>query len=548
MSYEETDSHFVQHEPCPSCGSQNNLARYSDGHASCFSQGCSHYEHADGEVKEQKRGKRVSGLIEGEVRYLAKRKISEETCDKFKYMVGEYKGKPVQIANFFNGSKLVAQKGRTKNKDFFWKGEPKKAGLFGQHLWRDGGKRIVITEGEIDCMTISQLQGNKWPVISVTKGSKGAKKELAAHIEWLEKFEDIILCFDMDEPGQDAAEECATIFTPGKVKIAQLPLKDANEMHLQGRGKEVIDALWGAKDYRPPMVAGVMDVFDEAVAMPTYGISWPWPSLDALTYGIQRKKCYYLGAGVGIGKTNWAKELQSWLVNKHGLPVGVFMLEETPGRTLKGIAGKFTGIPFHKPDAMFEESDLHDAIKGLDGKVFLYRHDKWGADWDSIKPAIRAMVHYGGVKDIFLDNLTVLVSHLSASEANDEINRIAKDISHMVHELDITLYGFSHLNAPATGEPHERGGKVHERQFTGSRALMRYANYILGIERNKDPEISQKERNTSTLVLLKDREFGNVGRFPIYYDPDTDGYREPPPGFLDDINDDDEGDTFDGDY
>lgn len=34
MSVEST---FVQHEACPSCGSSDNLARYSDGHAVCFS-------------------------------------------------------------------------------------------------------------------------------------------------------------------------------------------------------------------------------------------------------------------------------------------------------------------------------------------------------------------------------------------------------------------------------------------------------------------------------------------------------------------------------
>ena len=35
-------SEFKQHESCPSCGSKDNLARYTDGHAWCF--GCGHYE------------------------------------------------------------------------------------------------------------------------------------------------------------------------------------------------------------------------------------------------------------------------------------------------------------------------------------------------------------------------------------------------------------------------------------------------------------------------------------------------------------------------
>lgn len=35
---------FIRHEPCPECGSRNNLARYSDGGAFCF--GCHHRESA----------------------------------------------------------------------------------------------------------------------------------------------------------------------------------------------------------------------------------------------------------------------------------------------------------------------------------------------------------------------------------------------------------------------------------------------------------------------------------------------------------------------
>ena len=44
------ESEFVQHEPCPACGSKDNLARYTDGHGFCF--GCKHYEPGDGQVIE----------------------------------------------------------------------------------------------------------------------------------------------------------------------------------------------------------------------------------------------------------------------------------------------------------------------------------------------------------------------------------------------------------------------------------------------------------------------------------------------------------------
>jgi len=527
----DTASELVRAKlPCPDCGSSDNLSLYSDGHGFCFTPGCGYKAEAGSEVPKRKTPMSKDLITDGEYSFLTKRKITEETCRKFGYATGTDKnGTRVQIAPYYDGRELVAQKLRYANKDFKFIGEPKRAGLFGQQLWSSGGKMVVITEGEIDCLTVSQLQGNKWPVVSIANGASSAKKAIQQHIEWLESFESVILMFDMDDAGQKAVEECVPLFSPGKCKVATLPYKDANECLLAGKADAVIQAIWGAKTYRPASVLSVEDALDEAIKMPEMGIDWPWPSLTKLTYGINRKCSYYLGAGVGIGKTNWAKELQSWLVNKQGLPVGVFMLEEPIGRTLKGIAGKFHGKPFHKPDANFTQEELRDAISQLDGKVFLYSHATSGTDWDSIKRSIRYMVVSCGVKDIFLDNLTVMVAHLSASEANDEINRVAKEIKELLQELDFTLYGFSHLNSPSTGPAHEMGGKVLESQFTGSRGLMRFANYMLGLERSKDPELSEDERNTAHLVLLKDREYGSVGRFPIKYNPETDQFLEPDP-------------------
>jgi twinkle protein len=49
---------------------------------------------------------------------------------------------------------------------------------------------------------------------------------------------------------------------------------------------------------------------------------------------------------------------------------------------------------------------------------------------------------------------------------------------------------------------------------------------MFGLEGNRDPHLNPEERNVRTLVLLEDREFGEVGRFKLYWDRATSLFNE----------------------
>ena len=97
-------------------------------------------------------------------------------------------------------------------------------------VWKfSGGKHLVITEGEIDALSVSQAMDNKWPVVSLPNGAQSATKAIANCYDWLDRFERIVLMFDMDKPGQEAVNLVAPLLPPGKTCVAVLPRKDANE-------------------------------------------------------------------------------------------------------------------------------------------------------------------------------------------------------------------------------------------------------------------------------------------------------------------------------
>jgi twinkle protein len=511
------DSVLIRKEPCPACGSRDNLARYSDGHAHCFSMGCDHWEPADdGDYQPEKRNvKMAKGLIDGEYKALGKRKITEETCRKFGYRVGEMGDQPVQIAPYFNKDREeVGQKIRFPNKEFTVLGEVKTAQLFGQHLWGANGKMVVVTEGEIDALSVSQLQDNRWPVVSLINGADSAAKGIAANLDWLNSYEKVILMFDMDEAGKKATATAARLLKPGKAYVASLPLKDANECLVNGQGAAVVAAIWNAKPYRPDGLVRVSDVREKVLVAPTMGLSWFSETLTTLTYGRRFGEIYAFGAGTGIGKTDWLLQQVQHDVNVLGEKVGLFFLEQPPDETIKRVCGKFAKRCFHVPDDGWTQEELVDAVDRLerDDRVVLY--DSFGvSDWGTIADGIRFLFHSEGTRIFYLDHLTALAA--SKDDERKELEKIMAEMAGLVKELGIIIHLVSHLATPE-GKPHEEGGRVMIRHFKGSRAIGFWCMFMFGLERDQQHE-NPEWRGITTFRVLKDRNTGRSSGQCVYF-------------------------------
>lgn len=500
------NSEFLHHEPCPNdkCGSSDAFSRYSDGHGYCFA--CEHYEpSSDIPAQRPKADTKGTNFVYGEVKPLEKRKLNQQTTQHFNYQVGEKSGKTVQIANYYKGNELVGQKLRFADKTFAVVG--KLDVLYGEHLWRDGGKMLVVTEGEIDAMSVSQVQGNKWATVSVPNGAQGAAKAIAKRLEWVEKFETVVFMFDMDDVGQEAAKECAALLSPSKAKIARLPLKDANEMLQAGRGKEIIDAIWSAKSWRPDGIITLTDIYDKVIAPVKQGLPWWCDTLTKLTHGRREGEIYTFGAGTGVGKTDFLTQQIEYDINTLKQPVALFFLEQNPVETIKRIAGKFAGKRFHVPNETTQD-ELIAAIGEIEkgGKLHLFDH--FGAmQWDDIKQHIRYLAHGEGVKLFYLDHLTALAA-ADDREEKDALEAIMSEMGSLVQELGITLHLVSHLTTPE-GKPHEEGGRVMIRHFKGSRAIGFWSFFMFGLERNQQAE-DAAEKQTTIFRVLKDRLTGQA--------------------------------------
>jgi twinkle protein len=464
-------------------------------------------------------GSGVTSLLSGEAVDLPSRHLSKATCSKWAYLVSQDDKGPCHVANYRDASgAIVAQKIRRPGKAFMWRGDPSKALLFGQHLWRDKGRMIIITEGELDALSVSQLQENKWPVVSVPNGAQAAAKDLAKHLEWLSGFDTIVLMFDNDTPGKKAAQECARLLPPGKAAIASLPLKDASEMLMSGRGAEVIGAAWGAKAYRPDGLVSAENLLEAASEPPKPGLGFPWPTLTEYTMGFRPRELYVSGGAVGGGKTDIMTQIAAHIITAHKRPVGLIYLEQGPPETLRRVAGKAFKKTFHIPGSGWEPKEIQEALASVAPLVWLYDH--FGStDWAYIQGLVRYMRHALGIREVFIDHLTALVSH--ADDERRALDALMDDMSTLAHELEITIFAVSHLATPE-GKAHEEGGRVEARHFRGSRAIMQWAHFMFGFERNQQAA-DETIRRTTTIRVLKDRYTGrSTGKtLELLYNPDT---------------------------
>ncbi len=457
----------------------------------------------------------------GEIKALGARKITEETCRKFNYRVATLSdGRTVQVAPYYEDGQVVGQKVRPKDKDDMFFVGTKPDTLFGQHLWSPGGRKVVVTEGEIDCMSVSQVQGNKWPVVSVPNGAgPQTAKALAKQLEWLSSFEEVILMFDMDEPGRKATADCAILFAPGKCKVATLPRKDPNECLQAGETNAIISAVFNAQPYRPDGLIRIRDVAAAAKAPPTPGIPWAWPTVTRWTYGRRYGEVYGFGAGTGIGKTDWFTQQIEFDVNTLEVPVGLFYLEQNPVETVWRLAGKMKGKAFHVDDGTWTLEERAAAIDELDANDRVHLYQSFGhCDWDTIKSHIRFLALTEGVKHFYLDHLTALAD---PSNERESLEIIMEEMASLANELRLMIHYVSHLSTPE-GKSHEEGGRVLSKHFKGARAIQFWSHYMFGLERDKLAD-EPDQRTIATLRCIKDRMTGRADgeTLLLKYDRDT---------------------------
>lgn len=533
MDQSNWDKHKL---PCSKCGGSDPVSTNTDGSGYCFS--CQHHyknyqQEVDGNIVDMASHKEPSTFLNsytGVFGDLTDRKISENVAKKYAVrVVYDNEGKVAKhIYPYYNSNEIVSTKTRTvSTKGFTVEGGYEGTGLFGEQLFGKGGKYLTITEGECDAMSVYEIFDKKWASVSIKRGAQGAVRDIRDSIEFVESFDNVIICFDNDKHGREAARKVARIIKPGKARIVTLPegFKDANAMLEQGQYAQFTKAWWDAKTYTPSGIMELSSAKDKWLHREQKdSIAYPWEGLNKKLYGMRKGELVTLTGGTGLGKSSITRELSHYLIKHTSDNVGIIALEENWLKTADGLVSIEANDRLYLEEKRNKYTDeqlteLFDRVIQKD-KVFIHAH-LGATDIDEIFSKLRYMIVGCECQWVVVDHLHMLVNQLTEFDERRGIDNLMNRLRSLVEETGVGMFLVSHLRRAAGEKGHEQGIEVSLSHLKGSQGISQPSDCVIALERNQQAD-DEVESNTTKVRVLKSRYTGDTGlACSLLYNADT---------------------------
>lgn len=539
---------------CPECG-RDNAVLYADGHIHCFSQGCEYHTGPSSEggqphlrVVGGKPKAGGYGLLPADtgsfVNGKSTRRLKEETLRKFGVFYHPYGDDRAlaQVYPYYNQQgAYCAQKLRMPGKEFpvlkgdEYPGGLSKCKLFGWHVWGDRyDRQIIITEGELDALSVAQATSFKTAVVSINAGADKAADCLKANYLWVDRFEDIVLWLDDDEPGRKAAEECASLFKVGKVRIARpgQGIKDASDLLQKDKPGDIQTAIYQAAAWKPRGIVNAKDNIEDVLAPEEDVLVFPYPPQmerlnEMMGGGMALGDVTYHVAGTGVGKSTGLREIQYHL-KEQGVKFAVLSFEDTVRDMKLGLmsiaASERLGlIPVPRKEDTKARTLYNNRMGELHHMVFdgglVELFDPVTAEWTmkAILGYVRYCAKALGCQVVFIDPISFVAAgiDLNADERR-ALDAVAAEFAKMAKELNIHIAISHHLKRKDQGVPHEEGAPTSLNELRSSGGLANFAMAVIGWERNNQaPDDSW--RVVQLRVIKPLRRVGLAGLADVLY-------------------------------
>ena len=457
--------------------------------------------------------------------------LSQDTIRRFKIGFDEKMGISIP---FFENGKLVTIKYKKRTKDggkavFRWKENaenprPTRSTLFNVDSLNGSGTAIV-TEGEEDCMVLSQAGLDN--VVSIPNGSKSISGDF---LDALEPFQDIVICFDNDDSGISGAQLLAENLGRMRCRIVELPsdvfvskskwnseeylAKDVTDFARAGELDRVLQSIREAEAPRHEKVRHISEFLDQLreefeFGDRSRGMTTGFPSLDNLIGGRRFGEVVVISGGTGSGKSTFCMNLALHIASQ-GEGVLMSSFEIPIPHVMRKLTQMITGKWFHlREDQTGSSMQLEDFEKACEvlSEIPIYFINVFG------EMNVNEFVECAAYAKRRLKCRTVILDHvhfmLRSSDPRFQTNEIDKamlDLKQCAVDNELFMPIVVH---PRKGS--EENSVVNINDFRGSSFIAQAADVAISVWRDRSPGLDPS-LGRSRLHILKCRsEDGGEG-------------------------------------
>lgn len=497
----------ARREPCPTCREQgndkngNNLVTFENGSQKCFN--CNYSGFSDrnqASSTSTSSGRPLLPIYDSEA--IPHRGISLATAEKYNVFRMTRGGQRVTV--FPYGPEC--QKVIGDDKSIYINGDYKKA----VPMFHGKSDKLIITEGEYDCLSVSQVVGDKYDVVTLINGADSVVKFINDLRPTLDTYSEINLCFDNDAPGAKAVQSFLDTYGYERVKVISLPVKDANEMLQTGRTDELKTAIFKAKTPRPECVQKMSDIdddfFNETTTKP---FETSLPAFDFyMGGGIRTGELTMLAGGSGCGKSTFCTNLVYNILRAYpDCKIADIKLEVRQVMNAKAYMSILRNLRFRdiKENSKLLTDTDKDEYRRVLGNLYINKH--FGSlGGNQLLSLLDYYATVEKVQFIVLDHITLAVSGMPSSREGErkDLDILVTKIRELINRTGVGIICVSQLNDKGESDlAWEQGKRVRRGNLRGSGSLQHLADNIISIEGDlTDPKL----KDYRLVRIIKTRE------------------------------------------
>lgn len=400
---------------------------------------------------------------------------------------------------------------------------------------------LLITCGEGDCA--AAIQSGFTNAVSIPLGDQNTAW-IDECYDWLEQFDEIIICPDNDESGNKFAKNVVPRLGSWRCKIAEVPeyfekpdgtkvvVKDLNECLIRFGPEKVFDVIVNAKESPLASIVDFSDIEDIDMS----SIDGIYTGINGIDKEIMRLffgTLTILSGLAGAGKTSFLYQICGECLDQ-GYDAWVFS-RELPSYMSKNwmnfiLAGRRNlsqysdqnGTVYYKvkPEAKKEISDYYRK------RLFFYRDDQPN-DVEAIKTSMVDSARKYGTKLFVLDNLTTINLGGDYNGQNTKQTEFVSWLIQFSMQYSVATILVCHPRKSIIGND-----AVDMHDVAGSANIVNLAHRAIGLKRVTRREREGVRRKNGNgweqppikfdvvLNVFKDRMRGRKGfEYGLYYDP-----------------------------